>query len=142
MTVIEDFGHHPTALAETLRSLRARNPGTILTAVFEARSNTSRTKSLQGDFQEALGLADEIYLGAVSRADRTPAAERFDPAAVSQALEARGRVARFAATNAALLDMLQAGTLPGSRTRRLVVFFTNGSFDGIIDGYVAAARGS
>src|SRR6185436_11462881 len=27
LTVIEDFGHHPTALAETLGSLRARFPG-------------------------------------------------------------------------------------------------------------------
>ena len=142
VTVIEDFGHHPTALAETLRSLRARHPGSTLTAVFEARSNTSRTKSLQGDFQEALALADEVYLGAVSRADRIPAAERFDPAAVSEALAARGRVARFAATNAGLLELLKTGTLPGGPRRRLVVFFTNGSFDGIIDGYVAAARGS
>ena len=142
VTVIEDFGHHPTAIGETLRSLRARHPGTRLTAVFEARSNTSRTKSLQGAFQEALAQADEVYLGAVSRADRIPASERFDPPAVAAALEARGIAARFAATNADLLVALKAGTLSGGDSRRLVVFFTNGSFDGIIDGYVAAARGN
>ena len=142
ITVIEDFGHHPTAIAETLRSLRARYPGVRLTAVFEARSNTSRTKSLQGAFQEALAQADEVYLGAVSRADRIPASERFDPPTVASALEARGITARFASTNADLLVELKAGTLSGGNGRRLVVFFTNGSFDGIIDGYVAAARGS
>lgn len=142
MTVIEDFGHHPTAIAETLRSLRARYPGARLTAVFEARSNTSRTKSLQGAFQEALAQADEVYLGAVSRADRIPASERFDPPAVASALEARGVKARFASTNADLLVELKAGTLSDGKSRRLVVFFTNGSFDGIIDGYVAAARGN
>jgi UDP-N-acetylmuramate: L-alanyl-gamma-D-glutamyl-meso-diaminopimelate ligase len=141
VTVIEDFGHHPTAIAGTLGSLRARYPGARLAAVFEARSNTARTKSLQGAFQEALALADEVYLGAVSRADRIPAPERFDPPAVAAALEARGVTARFAATNADLLVELQAGTLGGNDARRLVVFFTNGSFDGIIDGYVAAARG-
>ncbi len=142
VTVIEDFGHHPTAIAETLRSLRARYPGARLTAVFEARSNTSRTKSLQGAFQEALAQADEVYLGAVSRADRIPASERFDPPTVASALEARGIRARFAATNAELLVALKAGTLAGGKSRRLVVFFTNGSFDGIIDGYVDAARGN
>ena len=142
VTVIEDFGHHPTAIAETLRSLRARYPGARLTAVFEARSNTSRTKSLQGAFQEALAQADEVYLGAVSRADRIPASERFDPPAVASALEARGITARFASTNAELLIELKAGTLTDRESRRLVVFFTNGSFDGIIDGYVAAARGN
>ena len=142
LTVIEDFGHHPTAIGETLRSLRARHPGARLTAVFEARSNTSRTKSLQGAFQEALALADEVYLGAVSRADRIPAAERFDPPAVVANLEARGVTARSAPTNAELLERLKSDTVRGEAGRRLVVFFTNGSFDGIIDGYVAAARGT
>ncbi len=142
VTVIEDFGHHPTAIGETVRSLRARHPGTRLTAVFEARSNTSRTKSLQAAFQEALAHADEVYLGAVSRAERIPATERFDPPVVAANLGARGISAWSAPTNAGLLELLKAGTLGGGAERRLVVFFTNGSFDGIIDGYVAAARGA
>jgi UDP-N-acetylmuramate: L-alanyl-gamma-D-glutamyl-meso-diaminopimelate ligase len=145
-TVIEDFGHHPTALAETLQSFRARYPGALLTAVFEARSNTARTKAMQAGFMRALALADEVYLGAVSRADKIPAAERFDPEAVAQNLETQGVDAYFAATNAGLLEKLVANTLratataPGGGKPRVVVFFTNGSFDGIIDGYVAAAR--
>ena len=144
--VIEDFGHHPTALAETLQSLRARYPGALLTAVFEARSNTARTKVMQAGFMRALALADEVYLGAVSRADKIPAAERFDPESVAQNLETQGVDAHFAGTNAALLEKLVAHTLGAAKTApdkpRMVVFFTNGSFDGIIDGYVAAARGA
>ncbi len=139
-TVIEDFGHHPTALAETLHSLRARFPGALLTAVFEARSNTARTKTMQAGFMRALAQADEVYLGVVSRADRIPPAERFDPEAVAQQLEAQGIDAHPAPTNAALLGQLVARTIgaaAGPRPR-VVVFFTNGSFDGIIDGYVAA----
>jgi UDP-N-acetylmuramate: L-alanyl-gamma-D-glutamyl-meso-diaminopimelate ligase len=142
MTVVEDFGHHPTALAETLHSLRARFPGAVLTAVFEARSNTARTKAMQGGFMRALAQADEVYLGVVSRADRIPAAERFDPEAVAQQLESQGVDAHHAPTNAALLAQLVArttGAAAGSQPR-VVVFFTNGSFDGIIEGYVAAAR--
>jgi UDP-N-acetylmuramate: L-alanyl-gamma-D-glutamyl-meso-diaminopimelate ligase len=142
-TVIEDFGHHPTALAETLQSLRARYPGALLTAVFEARSNTARTKSMQVGFMRALALGDEVYLGAVSRAEKIPAAERFDPEGVAQNLETQGVEAHFAATNAALLEKIVANTLGKSAAAgkpRVVVFFTNGSFDGIIDGYVAAAR--
>ena len=54
LTVIEDFGHHPTALAATLDSLRARHPDARLTAVFEARSNTARTKRMQDAFTGAL----------------------------------------------------------------------------------------
>ena len=139
--VIEDFGHHPTALAETLESLRARYPGAVLTAVFEARSNTARTKVMQAGFCRALAMADEVYLGAVSRADKIPADERFDPEAVVQQLEAQGVGARFAPTNRALAELLKIHTLDGTPARiRLVVFFTNGNFDGIIDDYVAAAK--
>ena len=140
LTVIEDFGHHPTALAETLHSFRARFPKARLTAVFEPRSNTARTKVLQTGFVRALAQADEVYLGAVSRPDKLGAEERFDPEAVAQHLETQGIDAHFAATNRELLACLVANTLPAVGQPRLVAFFTNGSFDGIIPQYVAAAR--
>jgi UDP-N-acetylmuramate: L-alanyl-gamma-D-glutamyl-meso-diaminopimelate ligase len=140
LTVIEDFGHHPTALAETLHSLRARFPRARLTAVFEPRSNTARTKVLQAGFMRALAQADEVYLGAVSRAEKLGADERFDAEAVAQHLETQGVEAYFAVTNKALLEKLLANTLPAQNDKpRLVAFFTNGSFDGIIAEYVTAA---
>lgn len=141
LTVIEDFGHHPTALAETLQSFRARYPAALLTAVFEPRSNTARTRILQGGFMRALALADEVYLGAVNRADRLAEGERFDPEAVAQHLETQGVEAYAAATNAALLERLAERTLSVRGRPRVVVFFTNGSFDGIIARYAEAARG-
>ena len=142
LTVIEDFGHHPTALAETLKSFRNRFPGAVLTAVFEPRSNTARTNTLQAGFMAALALADEVYLGAVNRADKLKAGERFDTEAVIAHLQANGVAGATAPTNAELLDKLTAASLPvkaGDRPR-LVVFFSNGSFDGIIAKYAAAAR--
>jgi len=133
LVVIEDFGHHPTALAETLQSLRARHPGKTLTAVFEPRSNTARTRALQGAFMRALALADEVYLGAVNRADKLREEDRFDTEAVAQHLETQGVHAVWAPTNAALLDRLCAELLQQpAKADRLVVFFSNGSFDGII----------
>jgi UDP-N-acetylmuramate: L-alanyl-gamma-D-glutamyl-meso-diaminopimelate ligase len=140
-TVIEDFGHHPTALAETLNSFRARFPEAILTAVFEPRSNTARSQVLQAGFMEALARADEVYLGAVSRAETLRDNERFDAAAVVAHLETKGVKAHAETTNAALLDKLLRNTLvPNSaRKPRVVAFFTNGSFDGIIGKYAAAA---
>ncbi len=140
LTVIEDFGHHPTALAETLKSFRNRFPCHVLTAVFEPRSNTARTNTLQAGFMAALALADEVYLGAVNRADKLKADERFDTVAVLAHLECAGVRAASAPTNALLLDQLVAATLPASPDKpRLVVFFSNGSFDGIITGYVQRA---
>ena len=135
LKVIEDFGHHPTALAETLHSLRARHPGLTLSAVFEPRSNTARTKVLQAGFTRALGLADEVYIGAVNRADKLKDGERFDVEAVVQHLDLQGVHACTAETNAALLEKLVANTRAAQKPQ-LVVFFTNGSFDGIIGKFV------
>jgi UDP-N-acetylmuramate: L-alanyl-gamma-D-glutamyl-meso-diaminopimelate ligase len=148
LTVIEDFGHHPTAIAETLTSLRARFPGAVLTAVFEPRSNTARTKTLQSGFLRALAQADEVFIGAVNRADKLKDGERFDVEAVVEQLEMQGVQAATAATNAEVLEKLKAATLgPGAalaaRGRaRVTVFFSNGSFDGIIAAYAAAAMKS
>jgi UDP-N-acetylmuramate: L-alanyl-gamma-D-glutamyl-meso-diaminopimelate ligase len=141
LTVIEDFGHHPTALAETLQSFRARYPGALLTAVFEPRSNTARLRTLQAGFERALSHADEVYLGAVSRAETLREEERFDSEAVAENLEAQGLHARKFDSNSALHDALSEDTLPLRGTPRVVIFFTNGSFDGIIGRYSAAARG-
>jgi len=55
-----------------------------LTAVFEPRSNTARTKALEADFKRALGQADEVYLGAVSRPEKLTDAERFDGPGVAR----------------------------------------------------------
>ncbi len=141
LTVIEDFGHHPTALAETLRSLRARHPGAVLTAVFEPRSNTARIRTLQAGFERALSHADEVYLGPVNRAGALREDERFDSEAVAEHLGAQGLHARHFDSNPALHDALVGDTLPLRGAPREDVFFTNGSFDGIIGLYAAAARG-
>ena len=146
LTVIEDFGHHPTAIAETLTSLRARHPGAVLTAVFEPRSNTARTKALQAGFMRALALADEVFIGAVNRPDKLNAADRFDAEAVVEHLETQGVHAATAATNAAVLEKLKVATLSATATGgglgqkpRVTIFFSNGSFDGIIAAYAQAA---
>ena len=45
--VIDDFGHHPTAIAQTLTALRRRYPKHRLWAIFEPRSNTTRRAVFQ-----------------------------------------------------------------------------------------------
>lgn len=139
--VIEDFGHHPTALVETLRSFRARFPGHAIHAAFEPRSNTSRTKVMQAGFMRALALADQVYLGAVARAGNLAADERFDAEAVAEFLESQGVTACLAPDNAALLEKLVAETAGARKRPQLVVFFTNGSFDGIIGRFAESVQG-
>src|SRR3954469_11716944 len=42
VTLIDDFGHHPTAIRETLAALRVKYPSQKIWALFEPRSNTTR----------------------------------------------------------------------------------------------------
>ena len=90
-----------------------------------------------------------MYLGPVNRAEKLAAAERFDTESVARALAARGLRAESFPSNAALLEKLIADTLPAKPASapvapaaaqpRVVVFFSNGSFDGIIAKYAAQA---
>lgn len=138
LVVIEDFGHHPSALAATLDSLRARYPHHQLTAVFEPRSNSARTQVHQAGFIDALARSDETFLGAVNRAEKLTTDQRFDSSRVVAELAERNVSAHTAPTNAHLLRLLQEAVGDASRPRT-VVFFTNGSFDGIIEQFVDQA---
>ncbi len=142
LIVIEDFGHHPTAIRETLQSLRARFPGRAITAAFEPRSNTARTNVLQADFLDALAEADRIVLGAVNRADKLAAEQRFDTGEVAASLLGRGREAHACASAAEAFERLQqVASAAKTSAPQLVVFFSNGSFDGIIDRFVRSIDG-
>ena len=141
LKVIEDFGHHPTAVGETLASFRARFPGHAIHAAFEPRSNTSRRKVMEQAFKDALARADFVYLGPVARAHLLKPDERFDHEAILAFLAERGVRGWTAPTNAELLEKLVAATRAESARPQLVVFFTNGSFDGIIGGFVRQAAG-
>ena len=113
----------------------------MITAVFVPRSNTARTKTLQAGFARALAHADEVFIGAVNRAEKLAADERFDVEAVSQNLESHGVHARAFAANSALLEALLSSARGPQAKPRLVVFFTNGSFDGIIPKFAQAVKG-
>lgn len=135
LTVIEDFGHHPSALAATLESFRARYPDSTLTAVFEPRSNTAQTNIHQTGFISALAKADFVYLGAIARPDKIPLEQRFDINTVITELKEQGVRAETAESNRELLRKLEANH-PASPQHQVVIFFTNGSFDGIIEKFV------
>ena len=128
-TVLEDFAHHPTAIAGALEGLRAAYPGRELIVSFEPRSNTARTSLFQDAFTTALSAADRVYLGAVHRADSMDANERLDTAAMVAALVEQGRVARAFASNDALFEQIQSDRAAAEGA--VFVFFTNGAFDAV-----------
>jgi len=58
----DDFAHHPTAIATTLKGLRAKvGANERIVAIFEPRSNTMRAGVHHGKLAPAFDLADKVY---------------------------------------------------------------------------------
>lgn len=78
MTVVDDFGHHPTAVRETLLAARQRFPGQRLWALFEPRSATNRRNIHEVEFGLAFALADAVIIGTHERMLEVEEGQRFD----------------------------------------------------------------
>ena len=129
ITVIDDFAHHPTAVAGTSAALRRRYPGRRLRAVFEPRSNTSRRQIVQREFADALAAADEAVLAAVfvKASDPIPVAERLAPETIVADIQARGTTARTLDGVNTIRDYLIDTARPGD----VIAIMSNGSFGGL-----------
>jgi UDP-N-acetylmuramate: L-alanyl-gamma-D-glutamyl-meso-diaminopimelate ligase len=125
--VIDDFGHHPTAIAYTLQALRHRYRGHRLWAVFEPRSNTTRRAVFQQQLPEALKLADGVFIAQVARLEQIPEKERLNPEAVVAAVAKTGRPAFYELNADAIVERM----VPMLRPKDVVVVFSNGGFDNI-----------
>ena len=90
MAVFDDFAHHPTAVAETLRAVRASSPDRRVWAIFEPRSASSCRRVFQADFAQAFGSADEVVMATVFRSS-LPEAERLSESQLVFDLRAGGQ---------------------------------------------------
>lgn len=69
VTIIDDYAHHPTEIAATLKTA-LKCPHNTLWCVFQPHTYT-RTKALMDDFAAALSLADKIVLADIYAARET-----------------------------------------------------------------------
>jgi len=136
ITIIDDFAHHPTAIAGTLKALRGRYPGARLWAVLEPRSNTLRRRVLQGDLARSLALADEIVVAGVFRSETIPADERLELPELAAEIQKHGRRARLVADADAIVQTIA----PEIRAGDVVAILSNGGFGGIYEKLPARLR--
>ena len=127
VTVVDDFGHHPTAIAQTLEGLRVKFPGAKLWAVFEPRSNTTRRAVFQDVLPQAFSGADGVVLAQVARMDQLPPDQRLNPEKVVSDLRHAGKAAFYEADTAAIIHRVAGLAGKGD----VIVVFSNGGFDNI-----------
>jgi UDP-N-acetylmuramate: L-alanyl-gamma-D-glutamyl-meso-diaminopimelate ligase len=129
ITIIDDFAHHPTAIRETIRALRARYPQSRLWAVLEPRSNTLRRNVFESALVESLATADRVILADVYRAASIPEADRLHPEAVVAQLIQRGIPAELLPDADAISESLAPQLGPGD----VVAVLSNGGFGNIYE---------
>ena len=127
VVVIDDFGHHPTAIAQTLRALRLRHPQERIWAVFEPRSNTTRRNVFQHELADAFAEASRVVIAQVARLDQLPPAERLDPQRLMDDLRATGKPADYLPDVEAIVEHVGRHAQGGD----VVCVFSNGGFGGI-----------
>ncbi len=135
--IYDDFGHHPTAIKETLAAFRSRFPNQRIFALYEPRSATTRRNIFQKEFVNVFQQADCILLPPVNRPDKVPAAELFSCAQLAADLVQSGKQAVYLQNTAEIvaymLDHLQTGDK--------VITFSNGPFDNIHSKLMDALKG-
>jgi UDP-N-acetylmuramate: L-alanyl-gamma-D-glutamyl-meso-diaminopimelate ligase len=129
ITIIDDFAHHPTAIAGTLTALRSRYPGARIWAILEPRSNTLRRNVLQHELAQSLALADEVVVANVFKSDAIPPAARLDLAALAAQVQKHGRRARIVPEVDGIVQLVAPEMRPGD----VVAILSNGGFGGIYE---------
>jgi UDP-N-acetylmuramate: L-alanyl-gamma-D-glutamyl-meso-diaminopimelate ligase len=127
VTVIDDFGHHPTAIRETLKALRLRYAKDKIWAVFEPRSNTTRRNVFQTELAESFADANAVVVSEVARLEQISASERLNPEKLIQDLKAAGKEAAYLLDANAIAAHLAKHAQGGD----VICVFSNGGVDGI-----------
>ena len=127
IAVYDDFAHHPTAIRETIASIRQKHPGRRLIAVFEPRSNTSVRNIHQQALIDSFSEADEVILTTLHRLEKIPAGERLEIKQVLKSL-IKQKISAFEFPE---VKEIIAHLKANCRTGDVVLIMSNGKFDNI-----------
>ena len=127
VTVVDDFGHHPTAIRETLRALRIKYPRQKIWSIFEPRTNTTRRNVFQSELAAAFADSDAVVIAQVARLDLLDPGDRLNPDQLMQEIRQVGKPAAYLPDVDAIVDHVGTGAEGGD----VVCVFSNGGFGSI-----------
>lgn len=126
--VIDDFAHHPTAVRETIKAIEERYPSRRLIAVFEPRSNTSRSTLFEREYEKSFDHADLVYLSVPPFiAHRDSKDDMMDVEKLAEAITKRGIEAYGLQGADAIVNDFKEKAQLGD----VILVMSNGGFEGI-----------
>ncbi len=128
VTVIDDFAHHPTAVAGTIEAVRQRfGADRRVVAIFEPRSYTAQRREFQDDYRRALQGASRVIIAGLFHPERYNRASGMDPDELAAQLRADAVDARHIPNVDDIVRTLTPELEPGD----IVLIMSNGGFGGI-----------
>ena len=125
--VMDDFAHHPTAVKETLRAVKAHFQQSRVIAVFEPRTHASMRKVFQNNYVSVFDPADRICIRKPSMLKKVPEKERLSSRQLVADLKSRGLEATHFEDTETIIDDLSRSSQPGD----VILIMSNGGFDNI-----------
>jgi len=127
ITVIDDFAHHPTAIALTIEAVKEAFPGSRVWALFEPRSATSRRNVFQEAFPESFRSADRVVIAGLFAPEGIAPADRLDPERVVRDIRAQGGCADYIPDVEDIVECIAANR----QDRDVILVMSSGGFNGI-----------
>ncbi|HEY4432808.1 MAG TPA: cyanophycin synthetase, partial [Candidatus Cybelea sp.] len=103
-TVVDDYAHHPTAIAQTIAAARGFAAGAPVCVAFQPH-RYSRTSYLKDDFATALRAADRVWLAPIYAASEAPL-PGITSRSIGEPLAAAGTSVAYVDDVEALVDVL------------------------------------
>ena len=136
ITLIDDFAHHPTAVGQTLESVRRAYPCNRLWALFEPASATNARATFEERYIAAFAQADFAVITKVPRPERARDDAPFSPLRIVDKLLENKCMAWYIPEVPALVDHVLSQVQSGD----VIVVMSNGSFGGIQAKLLAALK--
>jgi UDP-N-acetylmuramate: L-alanyl-gamma-D-glutamyl-meso-diaminopimelate ligase len=138
--VIDDFAHHPTAIATTMAGARKRYPGQRLWALFEPRSISSSRKEFEDGYIDAFHGADRVIIGPVFHRERYATRYGLDKMMSVETINERLNADGIPAEQIDDFEAIAERVARDAKDGDVVLVMSSGAFGGVHEKILAALR--
>jgi UDP-N-acetylmuramate: L-alanyl-gamma-D-glutamyl-meso-diaminopimelate ligase len=140
VTVIDDFAHHPTAIATTLAGAKKRYPGRRIWALFEPRSITSSRKEFEAGYIEAFHQADRVIIGPIFHQGRYETRYGLDKMMSASTIVERLNADGIRAEQIGDFDAIAEVVARDAREGDVILVMSSGAFGGVHEKILARLK--
>jgi len=137
VTVMDDFAHHPTAVQETIMSIKPEYSDGRLIAVFEPGTHTSMRAIFQNTYPAAFQGADMVCIRTPSRIEKVPPEERISSEKLVADMNHMGLNAQLFPDTESIVNHLRRV----ARSKDVILVMSNSGFENIHDRLLDMLKG-